>query len=267
MPNSIPTNIRINGMFQQNQTNSVLCISQPEIKLRLTHNEIHLWSVSLKPDVCRAKNLLSVLSPDERERMDRFCFPKDKDRFIIARGTLRTLLSHYIGIGPSDLLFKYGYAGKPSLTCEVNPNDVRFNLTHSNDIALFAFSIGRELGVDIEYIHPDPVADQVAERFFSEKEVFQFKALPENERERAFFKCWTRKEAYIKAIGSGLCFKLDQFSVSFVNGVSPALVEHVVDPRELVRWSISAIESVRGYVGALVYEGSGCCVKLLHLNP
>ena len=129
---------------------------------------------------------------DERQRAGRFHFEKDRGEFIVGRALLRTLLGRYGHREPSQLEFHYGASGKPRLAGE-DPS-LRFNLSHSHGLALYAFSRGRELGIDVEQIRSNADAKKIAERFFSSQEVATLRALPAHEREKAFFDCWTRKE-------------------------------------------------------------------------
>lgn len=199
--------------------------------------------------------MLHLLSADERERAERFHFRRDRDHFIAARGLLRLLLSRYLGLPPQQLSFSYSPYGKPSLAAERDRARLRFNVSHSQGIALYAFTLEREIGVDVEYIRQDVVGESVAEHFFSAQEVASLRSLPAEVQPQAFFNCWTRKEAFIKARGEGLSFPLDQFDVSLVPGEPAALISTRNDLLEASRWSLQTLPVEEGYVAALAVEG------------
>ena len=179
---------------------------------RLPAQEINVWRVSLEQPVECVERLSRILSTDERMRAERFHFDRERKRFIVSRGALRTILGRYLGVGPDQLRFRYGPHGKPCLSEEFDRCALGFNLAHSNDLALYAFASGRKVGIDVEHVHPIPDAEQIAARFFSKYENAVLRELPESQRLEAFFNCWTRKEAFIKAIGDGLTSSLGPIS-------------------------------------------------------
>jgi 4'-phosphopantetheinyl transferase len=201
--------------------------------------------------------LSQLLSHDEQARAARFHFERDRRRFIVGRGALRIMVGRYLGADPDQLRFRYESHGKPSLSVEFNHCGLRFSLAHSNELAVYAFTRGRELGIDVEYIHSLPDAEQIAARFFSAQENVTLRTLPESQRLEAFFNCWTRKEAYIKAIGDGLSHPLDQFQVSLSPEEAARLLNVEGTPEETTRWSMTSFVPAPGYVAALVVEGSG----------
>lgn len=220
--------------------------------LALDATEVHLWQASLDerpPDLFE-----SFLSADELTRANRFHFVKDRSRFVVARGLLRNLLSAYLGVDCSDLRFSYGAQGKPFLVLD-SPVQINFNVSHTHGRAVFAFTRGRDLGVDLEYVSDDFDDELIANRFFSRAEVLTLRTVPADLRKQAFFNCWTRKEAYIKARGEGLSMPLNQFDVSLRPNEPAALQNNYRDEREVSRWSMQAIPAPEGYVGALVVEG------------
>ncbi|HZG52707.1 MAG TPA: 4'-phosphopantetheinyl transferase superfamily protein, partial [Pyrinomonadaceae bacterium] len=184
----------------------------------LADGEVHLWRASLAQTPDALRRLYSTLAPDESAKAARYHFPRDRDHYIAARGLLRQLLGRYLAQPPHALRFAYGAYGKPSLDGATAAADLRFNLSHSHELALYAFARGREVGIDIEHIRADFADDDIAARFFSAREVSMLRALPARARTSAFFNCWTRKEAYIKARGEGLSHPLDQFDVSLTPG-------------------------------------------------
>jgi 4'-phosphopantetheinyl transferase len=166
---------------------------------------------------------------------------------------LRRLLGGYLGIEPGELTFVYGSHGKPSLT-EPAGGALSFNVSHSGELALLAFSRRGEIGVDIEEIRPIPDGEDIAARFFSAAEVARFRGIAPQAREAAFFRCWTRKEAYVKAVGEGLARPLDAFDVTFAAG-EPARLTVAGDRQETQRWTLDALEPGDGYTAAIVTEG------------
>lgn len=225
----------------------------PEIEsVHLAKDEAHIWRAELElltPPECWRE----ILSQDERERACRFRFSWDQQRFIICRSLLRVLLGNYLGRGPAELVFGYSTHRKPSVA--VPPSDIRFNLSHSGNRAVFAFVRERELGIDVEQIRRDFETQSVAERFFSSAERKALARIPLERRHEAFFHCWTRKEAFVKAKGDGLFLPLDQFDVSLDPGQPAQLLETRPDSEERNRWSLSALELDAQYAGALVVEG------------
>jgi 4'-phosphopantetheinyl transferase len=214
-----------------------------------------VWSASLEPPALLDAHLAGYLSPDERGRADRFVFPRDRDRFIAGRAFLRLLLAQYLGAEPRGLRFRYGSNGKPGLADE--GGDLQFNLAHSGPLAVCALARGRELGVDLEQIRPIRDAEGVARSVFSPREMARFESLPETARQRAFYEAWTRKEAFLKALGDGLARPLDSFDVTFGPSEPPRLLQTLGDPDEARRFSLHALELEAGYVGAIAIPGDG----------
>jgi 4'-phosphopantetheinyl transferase len=226
----------------------------PEIVF-LQDDEVHVWKASLKPEGSSVQSLRLTLSPDERARAGRFYFQKDREHFVVARGLLRVILGRYLNREPGQLQFRYNPYGKPALVNHTGKSEICFNVSHSQELALYAITRGREIGVDIERIRPDMVEDQIAERFFSPREVRALRSLPPSSQPVGFFNCWTRKEAYIKARGKGLSFPLDQFDVSLAPGEPTALLHVSADPEEPSRWSLRELAPGSGYAGAVIAEG------------
>ena len=227
-------------------------------ELTLLSAEVHIWRACLDPSASWVERLQRNLSPDELQRAARFHFPRDRRRFTVARGVLRDILSRYLGVPPSELRFRYSSYGKPALADGFDDRGVRFNLSHSHEMALFAVTCGREVGIDIEYLDREIRAEEIAEHFFSTRERASLRALPAEAKHAAFFNCWTRKEAYIKAHGEGLSLPLDQFDVSLAPGEPAALLATHGDPREASRWSLQALTPGANYVAALAVERRGC---------
>jgi 4'-phosphopantetheinyl transferase len=208
----------------------------------------------------RSQSLKQTLSADERARAERFYFQKDRERFIVSRGLLRVILGRYLDMEPSQLQICYTSHGKPALARESGWDVLRFNVSHCQGLALYAITRGREVGVDLERLRTDFTAEQIANRFFSPREVAALRALPPNVRQAAFFTYWTLKESYIKARGEGLMLPLNKFDVVLVPGEPPTL-NTKGDPQEASRWSLRKLAAGPGYVAALAVEGHDWRIK------
>lgn len=195
--------------------------------------DVHCIRLDADPDGCAA-----LLSPEERGRAARFRFDRDRAHFSVCRGTLRRLLGEALSLAPERIEFSYGAHGKPE-TAGIN-----FNVSHSGGFALIAISKRRVVGVDIERMDRSFADDRIPERFFSPGEVLALRALPQGDQLEAFFRIWTRKEAYLKACGLGLSLALDSFDVSL--GCSAAFL------RGVQGWEIEAVPAPPGYAAALV---------------
>lgn len=225
----------------------------PPIDLTISREFVHVWYVSLDQSESLRQNLAQTLSEEEHKRAERFHFRKDRDHFIVARAVLRDILSHYLQREPEDILFHYNAYGKPELG--QNFTGMNFNVSHSGNVALYAFTYGREVGIDVEQIRPDFAEEPIAKRFFSPAEAAVFSDLAVDEKKEAFFSCWTRKEAFIKATGKGVSFGLDNFEVSLVPDKPAALLSVKGDKKEARRWSLKSLEIQPGYKAALAVEG------------
>lgn len=220
-------------------------------------DEVHVWRAFLDAPPDAVGYYRELLSDDERERASRYHFEKDAKHFVVARGALRMILSRYTSRPARLLRFELNEFGKPSLA---GAGALRFNLSHSHGVALYTFALGRELGVDVEYAREDFDGPQLANHYFSSREVEALLALPEAARRRAFFNCWARKEAYIKARGMGLSLPLDSFDVSLAPGEPAALLradEGWCGPP----WSLVELRPGGGHVGALAVEGEGWTLR------
>ena len=212
-----------------------------------------MWRMELEQPDDFLEKFRAILDPDELERAARFYFEKHRRRFIAGRGFLRDVLSRYLETRPAALKFSYGPYGKPALAGEHERSSVRFNMSHSHNLALLAITEGNQLGVDVERIRADFASEDIARRFFSRVEVDCFNALPGEEQAAAFFRCWTRKEAFIKATGKGLSQSLDSFDVTLAPATPATLLR--IEDDDAARWSMSDIDVGADYAAALVTEG------------
>jgi 4'-phosphopantetheinyl transferase len=220
----------------------------------LSGNEVHVWRAVLDQPHDYTRGLMQFLARDEAARAEKFYFPRDRARFIVAHGTLRVILARYLSCEPSALRFSYSPYGKPALAGEFVRAGLAFNLAHSAGMALYALTRGQEIGVDVERMR-ELEYEQVSERFFSPYEVSVLCSLPPEERQAAFFRCWTRKEAYLKARGMGLSLPLDMFDVSLAPGEPPALLNIREGRQEPSCWSLYDLSFDPGYAAALAIKG------------
>ena len=219
----------------------------------LQDRQIHLWTVDLQASEQVEQSFRSLLSPDELARADRFRLQHLRRSFILTRGCLRSILALYLDTLPRAIQIFYGAAGKPAIHSQAQ---LQFNVSHSGDRAIFAFTPACELGIDLEKLRPISHMQDIANRFFCPAEAAELMSLPEDQRDRAFFLCWTRKEAYIKATGQGLSAALDSFRVS-LNPQRPAAFVHINQSVEAARgWTLHSFEAARNYVAALAYHDS-----------
>ncbi len=239
----------------------------PPADLTLEAHEIHVWRALLSQPADLVEHLEQVLSPDERIRAGRYRFAHNKNDYVVARGVLRYILGAYTEREPDALQFFYSPYGKPALHAQLGGERLCFNVSHSGGYALYAITHGREIGVDVERIRPEAAHDGVAERFFSPAEVAALRALPPHAQPLAFFNCWTRKEAYIKARGEGLSLPLNQFDVSLVPGEPARLLGSRLNPRDTTRWSLEAIPLEHGYVAAVAAEGNDWSLRYWNWLP
>lgn len=216
-------------------------------------HETHLWRIDLRCE--STAEMKASLSPEEHARAVRFHFDRDRARFLIAHASLRMILSRYLEVAPASLAFAQTAYGKPFL---VNPEaeGLRFNLSHSEDLALVSVSREREVGIDVEFMRPHFATINVARHFFSVAEVYTLTGLDPASWTQGFYNCWIRKEAYVKARGEGLSRALDSFDVSLAPGVPPALLQTRFDPSDVSRWSLHDLFPAPNYAAALAIEGA-----------
>ena len=234
---------------------------EPPAKPVLDEN-VHVWCVHLEYYFDRLQALLEVLSGDELERANRFYFQRDRKRFIVARAVLRIILGQYLERPAAQLRFRYNDYGKPYLAN--SDGELSFNLSHSDNLAVYGFVPRGEIGVDVERVKPDFATHEIARRFFSLSEVRDLTRLPAQKQAEAFFACWTRKEAYIKAKGQGLSIPLHRFRVS-LNPEKPALLESWPYPEDVQRLEMHSFH-IEDYLGAVVVEKNNYGVRYFKLS-
>ena len=231
-------------------TNFSTLLSQP-----LPDSDIHIWCTPLNVSQEDLSHYISLLSLDEKTRAERFYFEKDRNHFIVGRGLLRTLISRYLEMNPAQIEFVYEDHGKPALKPVLQDKTLGFNLSHSKDLALYAFSWDRKVGVDVEHIHPMPDIDDFAERFFSSRESAYINSLSGQQKEAVFFKLWTCKEAFLKANGNGLTLPINEVEISLETESSVRLQSIGKEKEQTAHWRLEIFNPVPGYQAALAVEG------------
>ncbi|MBT9189055.1 4'-phosphopantetheinyl transferase superfamily protein [Zobellia russellii] len=214
--------------------------------MELSENEAHVWSFKVS-DFDKISSYLQLLSLDEKERVTRFKFQKDRKTYILTRGLLRVLSGNYLNIFPEKIRFKYNDYGKPDYHQETS---LRFNVSHSVECIALAFVKNSAIGIDVEKVRTDFDALKLAENFFSFKEIEMLHDVPQNNLYKAFYNCWTRKESFIKAKDIGLSFPLTSFTVS-LDEENAELLRTDWDHQEKNEWKLFSLRLQNDYVGAI----------------
>lgn len=231
--------------------------SQPRKSFEIKENEVHIWTL----DTSVYSQILSnqsVLSKDESARANKFRFDEDRNTYIVGRIVLRTLLGNYLGKEPSEIDFIYNEQGKPNV---INSTGINFNLSNSKSSVAIGICKDSLIGIDIEYNKRPIEIDEIAPKFFSKNEVDQLIVLPSNMQLDAFYNCWTRKEAFIKALGGGLTVPLDQFEVSLLSKEKPSLIGIEWDQDRTQNWKMHSFNKGNDYTGAIIVENSSSTFK------
>ena len=228
-----------------------------ESDLPLSTDAICLWSIDLDRTDSRVVAAIRILSEEEQQRAARFRREPDRKHFIVGHAVLRLILSHYLETDPREITFAHNPYGKPRLRNNEVALDVRFSLAHSDSLALCAVAIGREVGVDLEAIRPDGASMEMARTFFAPEEVIALSALSGNDFVSAFYRCWTRKEAYVKAKGLGLSLPLSSFVVSVEQNEARLLRFDYLEPGARLRWTVldlPGIQRKESFAAAIAVE-------------
>ena len=228
----------------------------------LAPGEVHVWRASLDPGADTLDRLRSTLEPDEHARAERFRVAHGQRRFVAARGVLRDVLARYTGRDAASLRFEYGERGKPSLA-----GGPHFNLSHAAETALLAVSAIAPMGVDVEAMRELPDLDDIATRYFAAGEIAALRRASREDYVSAWYRCWTRKEAYIKATGDGLHCPLDRFEVSVLHGDAPAIRSLDGDADAARGWTVHHLETGPGTVGALAIAAPVRAVRRFDWRP
>jgi 4'-phosphopantetheinyl transferase len=225
------------------------------LETSLRPGEVHVWRVALDQPASRVHLLSRTLSADELERADRFHFERDRDRFVAARATLRAILARYLGREPGSLAFTYGPQGKPALDRPPWEVELGFNLTHSEELALVAVTTGRPIGVDLEAVRPFEELKDVPRRIFSTRELAEFQSLAPSQQGRAFMNAWTRKEAFVKATGTGFSTDVAEVEVTFAPGQPARLIRLHGDTEAAAGWTLLELITAPRYAAAVALQG------------
>ena len=203
-----------------------------------------------------------MLSDDERERVSRFALEQSRQRYVVTRTTLRKILGEYLNISPSDVQLAYGQYGKPEVIQDAKTNHLQFNISHAGDLAVIAIARDFRIGIDLEKLRPIPSIEDMIKRFFSSEEIDSFCVMPVEKRSRAFMRGWTRKEAFVKAVGDGLSFPLDRINIAFVED-TVGYFYTLDDTQKINLWSFKDISISLDYVASLVMEGHERNIKYM----
>ena len=225
--------------------------------------EVEVWRVELDADEAALARHREILSEDELARADRFVVERPRRQLTITRSVLRRLLGERLGRDPRELEFEYGRDGKPAL----KGGGASFNVSHSHRRALIALALEGVLGVDLEWVREEMRHERVAERYFSVPEREVLRGLPAGEKAAAFFRCWTRKEAWLKAKGTGLRLPLAGFDVTLAPGEPARLLATRFDDEEASRWSLAELDAGEGYAAALAWLGEPPRVRVGDWRP
>lgn len=227
----------------------------------LGQSEVHVWLVNLDQTDEIVCQLRATLSSEEYSRANQFAFEHLRRRFIVCHGVLRQILGAYLAAEPQTLSFEVGQFGKPRLADDFAAHCMHFNLSHSCGRAVYAVAKGRRLGIDIESVRPLDRIGELAETCFSADELAALRSLPEEQRQRAFFDGWTRKEAFLKATGCGLSVSLETFSVSLTPGRGIQGLKVHDQSESGTPWTLISLPSASDFAAAVVIEGADCSVK------
>jgi 4'-phosphopantetheinyl transferase len=230
---------------------------------KLESNTVNTWFININDVQDKFEKFSNIISIDEKKRANKFHFKKDKNLFIMSRVVLRLLSGKYLNIEPETITFKYGKYGKPDFDFDTN---LKFNISHSGEMVILSFVLDYDIGVDIEKIKHDFDVLDIATNYFSKLEIEALKKAPKEKQSEFFYRCWTRKESFIKAKSIGLSFPLDQFSVSINSDKQVDLLETKWDKNEFKSWSLFSFSPDSDYIGAISVNGKINNVKFLSLS-
>lgn len=222
--------------------------------LTLESGSIEVLAAPLDVPLAVFESLWPLLSSVEQARANRFLGERHKREYTVGRARLRQLLGLRLDADPRLVEIVEADHGKPALGGKWAESGLRFNLSHSGALAVYALATRRELGVDIEELRAIPDAIDLAKRFFSAAESGAVSSYPADRRDLAFLSCWTRKEAFVKAVGQGLSFPLDEFSVSVDPDEPARIVEVRGVPGPDTGWELTAFRPRATHIGAIVYR-------------
>jgi 4'-phosphopantetheinyl transferase len=239
---------------------------RPSSKLQLSENDVHVWRLKLDSDQYEISELIKMLSLEEKRAAGRFHFEKHRRRYIGSHAGLRTILGRfYTDIRPEELRFGYGEYGKPHILAGFFEGKLCFNMAASHELALIAVTRDNEIGVDVEFCRDLQDTDEIAAHHFTNSEIAAYQSLKGKRKIAGFYHCWTRKEAFIKAIGEGMSYPLDRFEVSLVPEEPARLISIEGDTEKAQRWTLKSFYPSKGYTAALAVKKSGLKVSYWQL--
>ncbi|MEA5537232.1 4'-phosphopantetheinyl transferase family protein [Crocosphaera sp. XPORK-15E] len=221
--------------------------SFPTKSITLNNLDVNLWCMNLDLSKDQVDERFHILNDQEQIKAKRFQFEQHQRRFIVARSTLKIILSRYLNIPPDQITFEYSPLGKPKLSNEINSQKIEFNLSHSQELAIYGITCDRLIGVDVEYIRPMPDAEQLAKRFFCPQEAEKINTLSSPDKDKAFFQLWTAKEAYLKATGEGISGGLDKVEI---------FLDSPLQLINLPHWQLLSFTPQTDYLAAIVVAGN-----------
>jgi 4'-phosphopantetheinyl transferase len=227
----------------------------PPPAVRLEAGVVHVWRLPLAVSGPQLQALRRVLSQEEADRADRFHFEADRDRFVVARVGLRSVLSVYTGVAPHQVALSYGSHGKPRISETASARKLEFNLSHSCDWALVAVTQGQAVGVDIERVRAIADMESIARSIFTPPECDALSHAEPSAKASVFFRLWTRKEAVVKAMGSGLAAPLDRLVIEPAAPSCGSTFLLLQDPDTGCRWTGWVFAAADGYEAAVAAEG------------
>ena len=231
---------------------------RPPSDLRLLENDVHVWRVRLDEAPSRVRRFIKILSAGEREKAGRFRFERHHRRYIVSHAMLRIILGRfYLNIDPRKLEFGHGDHGKPHVANHIPERKLYFNMATSHELALYGLTRDHEIGIDVEFQRELRDAEEIAAHYFASGEIAALRSLPGDTKPEGFYNCWTRKEAFIKAVGKGLSFPLDQFEVSLSPGESPRIISIKGDVAQAKHWTLESLDPGQGYIAALAVRKLG----------
>lgn len=237
----------------------------PQLDPDLERGRIHVWRTRLDQPDALLPGYLQCLSEDEGARAMSFVYQQHRRDYAVVRAFLRTVLGRYLEMEPAQVAFASNTYGKPCVATGSKPRPWFFNLTHSHHLALLAVTREAEIGIDVEHLRH--VDDGIPERYFSPSEIAALRALPEQLQQEAFFNCWTRKEADIKARGLGLSLALDEFDVSLAPGQPAAILEIRGGGEQASAWDLVHLAPEDDYIAALAVHARNCELKFWTIDP
>ncbi len=222
---------------------------------KIDENQVHIWYINIEDYLDRIADFYSLLNENERLRAKRFKFKKDHDCFVVSHSVLRILIGKYLNCLPKIICFNANEYGKPFVLFNQKPTPLEFNLSHSHERALIAITEHHAIGADIERMNHRLAGDEIVERFFSEHERLEYQILSEDQRAQGFYNAWTRKEAFIKAIGKGIFYELNKFSVRLTSEKPAKIISIENNMAEADQWQLHGFMPEEKYCAAVTWCG------------